>query len=45
MAKSAKVYGKIIENLEITEAASEGVCIGKHEGKIIFVPFAVPEML
>lgn len=42
MAKSAKVYGKIIENIEITEAASEGVCIGKHEGKIIFVPFAVP---
>lgn len=42
MASSAKVYGTVIENLEITETASEGVCIGRHDGKVVFVPFTVP---
>lgn len=42
MASSSKVYGTVIENLEIIETASEGVCIGRHEGKVVFVPFTVP---
>ncbi len=42
MASSAKVYGTVIENLEIADTASEGVCIGYHEGKVVFVPFTVP---
>jgi len=42
MASSSKVYGTVIENLEIVETASEGVCIGRHEGKVVFVPFTVP---
>ena len=37
-----KVYGKIIEKMEITNTAAKGKCIGKHEGKVIFVPFACP---
>ncbi len=32
----------IIENLHITEAGSEGVCIGKHEDRVVFVPYVVP---
>jgi 23S rRNA (uracil1939-C5)-methyltransferase len=32
----------IIENLYITEAGSEGVCIGKYEDKVVFVPYVVP---
>ena len=31
-----------IENLEITDAGAEGVCIGRHEGAVVFVPYAVP---
>lgn len=42
MASSSKVYGTVIENLEITDTASEGVCIGYHDGKVVFVPFTVP---
>ncbi|HPS83473.1 MAG TPA: 23S rRNA (uracil(1939)-C(5))-methyltransferase RlmD, partial [Bacteroidales bacterium] len=36
------MYGTVIENLEIADTASEGVCIGYHEGKVVFVPFTVP---
>jgi len=32
----------IIEQLHILEAGSEGVCIGKHENKVVFVPYVVP---
>ncbi|MDR1181345.1 MAG: 23S rRNA (uracil(1939)-C(5))-methyltransferase RlmD [Bacteroidales bacterium] len=32
----------IINNLLITDAGSEGVCIGKYEDRIIFVPYVVP---
>jgi 23S rRNA (uracil1939-C5)-methyltransferase len=32
----------IIKNLHITEAGSEGVCIGKYEEKVVFVPYVVP---
>ena len=32
----------IIENLEITEAGSEGVSIGKYEDRVVFVPYVVP---
>jgi 23S rRNA (uracil1939-C5)-methyltransferase len=32
----------IIRNLEITEAGSEGVCIGKYEDRVVFVPYVVP---
>ena len=38
MSSKTKVYGQIIENLEIVDTASEGVCIGYNEGKVIFVP-------
>jgi 23S rRNA (uracil1939-C5)-methyltransferase len=31
-----------IEQLHILEAGSEGVCIGKHEDKVVFVPYVVP---
>ena len=31
-----------IEQLQILEAGSEGVCIGKHEDKVVFVPYVVP---
>ena len=31
-----------IENLEITDAASEGLGVGRHEGAVVFVPFVVP---
>lgn len=33
---------KVIEKLEIIDFASEGKSIGKHEGKIIFIPFSAP---
>lgn len=33
---------KLIENLEITTAVSEGHCIGRHENQVIFVKFAAP---
>jgi 23S rRNA (uracil1939-C5)-methyltransferase len=42
MAKSKKKKEKIIEGLEIIDFASEGKCIGKHDGKVIFVPFTAP---
>lgn len=32
----------IIENLEITDVAAEGNAIGRHEGMVVFVPFAAP---
>lgn len=32
----------IIEGLEITNAGSEGKCIGRHEEKVIMVDYAVP---
>ena len=31
-----------IENLEITDAASEGIGVGRHEGTVVFVPYVVP---
>ncbi|MCL2131893.1 MAG: 23S rRNA (uracil(1939)-C(5))-methyltransferase RlmD [Lentimicrobiaceae bacterium] len=31
-----------IENLHILEAGSEGVCIGKYEERVVFVPYVVP---
>lgn len=31
-----------IENLEITDAGAEGICIGRHEGAVVFVPGVVP---
>lgn len=31
-----------IENLEITNAGSEGKCIGRHNDKVVMVDFAVP---
>lgn len=31
-----------IENLEIIDAASEGLGVGRHEGAVVFVPFVVP---
>ncbi len=40
MAKKKKE--KIIEDLEIIEVAAEGKSIGKHEGKVIFVPYTAP---
>lgn len=33
---------KIIENLEITDAGAEGMALGRHEGKVVFVPFSAP---
>jgi 23S rRNA (uracil1939-C5)-methyltransferase len=42
MSKNKKKKEKIIEGLEITEFAAEGKSIGKHEGKVVFVPFTVP---
>jgi 23S rRNA (uracil1939-C5)-methyltransferase len=42
MSSSRKVYGTLIEKLEIVETAAEGVCIGRHDGKVVFVPFTVP---
>ena len=33
---------KIIERLEITDVAAEGKAIGKHEGKVVFVPYTAP---
>ena len=31
-----------IENLEITDAGAEGKAVGRHNGMIVFVPYAVP---
>jgi 23S rRNA (uracil1939-C5)-methyltransferase len=31
-----------IEKLRILEAGSEGVCIGKYEDRVVFVPYVVP---
>ena len=31
-----------IEQLHILEAGSEGVCIGKYEERVVFVPYVVP---
>ena len=33
MASSSKVYGTVIENLEIADTASEGVCIMAPENE------------
>ena len=32
----------IIEDLEITDAGAEGKAVGRHNGMIVFVPYAVP---
>ncbi len=32
----------IIEDLEITDAGAEGICVGKYEGKVVFVSNVVP---
>lgn len=37
-----KIYGTIIPELAITDTAAEGVCLGHHDGKVVFVPFTVP---
>jgi 23S rRNA (uracil1939-C5)-methyltransferase len=39
---SSKNKFKSIENLEITAISSEGKGIGRHEGKVIFVDYALP---
>ncbi len=33
---------QFIENLLITDFAAEGKCLGKHEEKVVFVPFTAP---
>ena len=33
----------IIKDLHIIEAGSEGVCIGKYEDRVVFVPYVVPQ--
>ena len=40
MAKKKKEV--LIEDLEIIDAGTEGVAIGKHENMVVFVPYAVP---
>lgn len=42
MGKRKKVYGNIIEKLTVEEAGAEGKCICRHDGKVIFVPYAAP---
>lgn len=42
MGKRKKVYGTVIEKMIIEEAGAEGKCIARHDGKIVFVPFAAP---
>ncbi len=32
----------IIENLQITDAGAEGICIGRYENTVVFVPYVVP---
>jgi 23S rRNA (uracil1939-C5)-methyltransferase len=39
---SRKQKAFLIEQLEITAAAAEGKSIAKHDGKVIFIPFAAP---
>jgi 23S rRNA (uracil1939-C5)-methyltransferase len=38
MARDMLIYN----NVEITDIAAEGKAIGRHEGKVVFVPYAVP---
>src|SRR5688572_11088402 len=42
MVKRPNKREQIIEGLEIIDMAAEGKSIGKHEGKVIFVPFTIP---
>ncbi len=37
-----KKKGLIIENVEITDVAAEGVAIAKIDGMVIFIPYAAP---
>jgi 23S rRNA (uracil1939-C5)-methyltransferase len=32
----------ILNNLEIIDVAAEGKAVGRHEGKVVFVPYAIP---
>ena len=38
MARADSIYN----NVEITSIAAEGKAVGRHEGKVVFVPYAVP---
>ncbi len=40
LQKKSKSF--VLEGLEIIDAAAEGKSIGKHDGKVIFVPYAAP---
>jgi len=33
---------EIVTSIEISHAAAEGMCIARHEQKVVFVPFAAP---
>jgi 23S rRNA (uracil1939-C5)-methyltransferase len=37
-----KYYGRILENISIETAGSEGMAIARFDGKVIFVKYAVP---
>lgn len=41
MAKKRRELS-VIEKLAITDAGSEGKAVGKHEGRVVFVPYAAP---
>ncbi|MCF8229559.1 MAG: 23S rRNA (uracil(1939)-C(5))-methyltransferase RlmD [Bacteroidales bacterium] len=41
MSRRKKKFGPV-ENLEIIDAGAEGLAVGKHEDRVIFVPYVVP---
>lgn len=39
---SRKMKNKVVTNLKIERIASEGKCVGHHDGKVVFVPNVAP---
>ena len=39
---SKKRKATVVESLTIERMASEGKCLGKHEGRVVFVPYTAP---
>jgi len=42
MGRKNKKIGHVFSDIEILRSGSEGKCIGKHDGKVVFVERAVP---
>lgn len=42
MGRSGKKENSVVENIQIVDIAADGMCVGRHNDKVIFVENVVP---